>query len=409
LAQGRALPNAESAPQANAMLISPVRQQRGSHVDAKGEMFYRRLLDNQRTALLLLDSDLNISYLNAAAEALLSSSRQRLLSLPLASCFCDSTVVATALHACLQNGHPFTCREVELRDVHIRDHKGHAQLVDYSVTRLEGDTGEGALLIEMQPVDQLLRMSREEGWQQAHLAMRQLVRGVAHELKNPLGGIRGSAQLLLSALPGSEWQEYLDVIIDESDRLCELADRMLGVKRAPAMQAVNVHECLERVRQLVQGEQPELTVLRDYDPSLPEVPADRNQLVQALLNLVRNAMQALQESNVPDGHILLRTRALRQFTISARRHRLVMCIDVEDNGPGVPEALRDALFFPLVTGRAQGMGLGLAIAQDIVSQHHGLIECESRPGHTRFSVLLPMEQIFAEPSLQGSAENDSHA
>lgn len=364
----------------------------------KDDSFHRRLLDNQRTALLLLDATLSICYLNAAAEAMLYSGRQKLLGTRLSVCFQDAESVGAAFAACLAKGHPITSREVELRDA-----GGHVQLVDYSVTRLDDAGMEAALLVEMQPVNQLLRMSREEGWQQAHLATRQLVRGVAHELKNPLGGIRGSAQLLASALPSSEWQEYLDVIIDESDRLCELADRMLGVRRPLAMRAVNIHECLERVRQLIQVEQPQLRIERDYDPSLPELTADRNQLVQALLNLARNAMQALTENQVQNACIGLRTRALRQFTINGKRHRLVLSIEVEDNGPGVPEELREALFFPLVTGRAQGTGLGLAIAQDIISQHHGLIECDSHPGCTRFSLLLPVE-----PAAKKTREDESH-
>ena len=352
----------------------------------KDDSFHRRLLDNQRTAILLLDQRLCIRYLNAAAEALLYAGRQKLLGAPLAVCFLDAGAVGAALADCLKKGHPMTSREVELRDG-----GGHVQLVDYSVSRLDEAGMEAQLLVEIQPVNQLLRLSREEGWQQAHLATRQLVRGVAHELKNPLGGIRGAAQLLSSALPGSEWQEYLDVIIEESDRLSELADRMLGARHQLSLRPVNIHECLERVSQLVKVEQPGLVILRDYDPSLPELTADRNRLVQVLLNLMRNAMQALTENRVEDGHILLRTRALRKFTINGKRHRLVLCIDVEDNGPGVPEALREALFFPLVTGRAKGTGLGLAIAQDIVSQHAGLIECDSHPGHTRFSLLLPVD------------------
>lgn len=349
------------------------------------ESFYRRLLDNQRTSLLVLDNELRIRYLNAAAESLLYASRQQLISTPLGHYFPDAPTVERRLRGCLRDGRPFTCREIELRDA-----GGHIQRVDYSVARLDEIGTQFALLIELQPVDRLRRMSREEGWQQAHVATRQLVRGVAHELKNPLGGIRGAAQLLGDALPSTEWQEYIDVIVNESNRLCELAERLLGVKHAPDLKPVNIHECIERVRQLVQAEQPDLALVRDYDPSLPELSADRNQLVQALLNLVRNAMQSLLENRVDNARIVLRTRALRQFTVNGERYRLVLRVDIEDNGPGVPAALQEALFFPLVTGRAQGTGLGLAIAQDIVRQHDGLIDCDSQPGHTRFSLLLPV-------------------
>lgn len=351
----------------------------------KDDSFCRRLLDSQRTSLVVLDRKLRIRYLNAAGEALLYASAQQLLSARLAYYFPESSTVEKGFHGCLGNGLAFTRREVELRDA-----AGHIQLVDYSVALLDDGGTEFALLVELQPVDRLRRMSREEGWQQAHVATRQLVRGVAHELKNPLGGIKGAAELLADALPSRDWQEYLDVIVNESNRLCELADRLLGVNHAPELRLVNIHECVERVRQLVQAEQPGMTVVRDYDPSLPELLADRNQLVQALLNLVRNAMQSVLENQVEDARIGLRTRALRQFNINGERHRLVLRIDVEDNGPGVPEALQEALFFPLVTGRAQGTGLGLAIAQDIVRQHQGIIDCDSRPGYTCFSVLLPV-------------------
>lgn len=349
--------------------------------------FYQRVLDNQHTALLLLDARLNISYLNAAAEVLLYASRRRLLGRPLTKHFTDRDRIAAALGHCLENGHPFTFREVELRGADDR-----VQRVDFSATRLEYPVTDATLLIEIQPVGQLVRIFREKGRQQAHLATRQLVRGVAHELKNPLGGIRGAAQLLASEFSDGEWQEYLDVIIAESNRLRDLADQMLGMRRPPAIQPVNVHECLERVRQIVQAEYPSVPVERDYDPSLPEVSGDHDQLVQALLNIVRNAMQVLAEERVPDGRIRLRTRARRQITIKAKRRRLALCVEVEDNGPGIPEPLREALFFPMVTGRPRGTGLGLPIAQDIASQHEGQIECDSRPGYTCFSLLLPVRR-----------------
>lgn len=368
------------------------------------EAFCRRLLDNQRTSLLGLDRGLCIRYLNTAAEALFHASHQQLVASRLGHFFPDADTLEAGLEGCLRNGRAFTCREVELRDL-----GGHIQCVDYSVAPLEEGGTDFALLIEMQPVDRLRRMSREEGWQQAHVATRQLVRGVAHELKNPLGGIRGAAQLLANALPSNDWQEYLDVIVNESNRLCELADRLLGVNQMPEFQAVNIHECVERVRQLVQAEQPSMKLLRDYDPSLPELLVDRNQLVQALLNLVRNAMQSLLENKITDACIVLRTRALRQFTIDGERHRLVLRIDVEDNGPGVPASLQEALFFPLVTGRAQGTGLGLAIAQDIVRQHHGMVDCDSQPGHTCFSVLLPLTDGAAGGSDARANGGDRHA
>ncbi len=353
--------------------------------------FYRKLLDSQRSAILLLDDDLRIHYINAAAEALLYIGRHRLIGQPLPHWFRDQQQATDNLTDCLWNDHPVTCREVELRYT-----GGSIQLIDYSVSRLRDDQGQPKLLVEMQPIGQLMQMSREKGQQQAYRTARQLVRGVAHEIKNPLGGIRGSAQLLASELDDDRWREYLDVIIAESDRLSDLADRMSGAKHQTHRDPVNIHVCLERVRQLVQTEQPELLIKRDYDPSLPLLHGDRNQLVQALLNLVRNAMQVLVENHVEKGCILLRTRAQRQITLNAKRHRLALRIEVIDNGPGVPPALQDALFFPLITGRAKGTGLGLPFVQDIAKQHQGMVDCDSRPGRTCFSLYLPIVTATAE-------------
>lgn len=357
--------------------------------------FHKQLLDNQRTALLLLDQHLCIRYLNAAAEDLLQVGRQKLMGTPLAAYFIDAENCAQVFASCRSDGHPITCREMELRDTN-----GHILQVDYSVSHLHDNSGRPALLVEIQPVNQLLRLSREEGWQQAHLATRQLVRGVAHELKNPLGGIRGAAQLLASALPDPQWQEYLDVIIAESDRLSGLANRLLGAKRSLELQDTNIHQCLERVRQLLQAEHPTLAIERDYDPSLPDLQADQDQLLQALLNLTNNAVESMLENHINEPRLRLRTRAMRQFTINGQRHRLALRVDIIDNGPGVPEELREALFFPMVTGRAQGTGLGLAFVQDIASQHQGVVEYDSQPGHTCFSLILPFE-----PDAQQAAHN----
>ena len=352
-------------------------------------VLHKRLLDHLHTAVMMLDGDLRVRYLNPAAEMLLSSSAARVLGQPLPDGFFDDDDTQAVLRKCIEQGHPFTRREARLNVG-----PGQQVAVDYSVGPLHEPGRPAALLIEMQPLDRLLRITREESLMHAHQVTRALVRGVAHEIKNPLGGIRGAAQLLERALPDPELAEYTQVIIDEADRLRSVADRMLGPRRPPALAPVNVHECLEHVRQLLLAECPGGVVLvRDYDVSLPDVAADRGQLIQVLLNLTRNAMQALREAGSVDARIVMRSRALRQFTIGTRRHRLVMRVDIEDNGPGIPQHLRETLFYPMVSGRANGSGLGLSIAQSIINQHQGLIECESEPGCTRFSLLLPMEPL----------------
>jgi|TARA_R110002073_G_scaffold11861_1_gene53340 two-component system nitrogen regulation sensor histidine kinase GlnL len=353
---------------------------------------HQRLLDNLRTAVLLLDGSLVVRYLNPAAEVLLATSASRCVGQALPEYFFADEDVRGALDKCIRKAHPFTRREALL---HVSP--GNEVAVDYSVSQLNDPGQEPTLLVEIQPLDRLLRITREEALIHAQQATRALVRGVAHEIKNPLGGIRGAAQLLERALPDPELAEYTKVIIHEADRLRNLADRMLGPRKLPNYTDENVHESLEHVRQLMLAELHHAVAIdRDYDPSLPEIPADRDQLIQVLLNLVRNAAQALTEQKVEAPRIVLRTRALRQFTIGMHRHRLVARIDIEDNGPGIPEELKETLFYPMVSGRANGSGLGLSIAQAIISQHRGLIECESVPGKTVFSLLLPMEP--ASPS-----------
>ena len=250
------------------------------------------------------------------------------------------------------------------------------------------------LLLEVHPRDRLLRITKEEAQLSKQETSKMLVRGLAHEIKNPLGGIRGAAQLLARELPDEHLKDYTNVIIEEADRLRNLVDRMLGSNKLPALAMTNVHEVLERVCHLVEAEsQGCITLVRDYDPSIPDVLIDREQMIQAVLNIVRNAMQAISSQNeLRLGRISLRTRALRQFTIGHVRHRLVTKVEITDNGPGIPAELQETIFFPMVSGRPDGTGLGLAITQNIISQHQGLIECESHPGHTTFSIFLPLEQ-----------------
>ncbi|GMV44704.1 MAG: hypothetical protein AMXMBFR66_01020 [Pseudomonadota bacterium] len=251
----------------------------------------------------------------------------------------------------------------------------------------------GRLLLEMIELEQQARLEREERAQGLVQANRELLRNLAHEIGNPLGGIRGAAQLLALELPPGELAEYTTVILREADRLQAMVDALLAPqRRAPVLGEVNLHEVCEQVRALVLAEFARgLEVRRDYDASLPEFRGDRELLVQALLNIVRNAAQALAARIAAgDACIVLRTRVARQVTLGRRRHRLALQLQVEDNGPGVPEAIRERIFQPLVSGREGGSGLGLALAQACVQQHGGTVACDSEPGRTRFELLIPL-------------------
>ena len=249
------------------------------------------------------------------------------------------------------------------------------------------------MLVEMWPLEQQARQDREERLREQAQAHKELIRNLAHEIKNPLGGIRGAAQLLEMDLQSPDLVEYTQVIIHEADRLQSLVDRLLAPHRHPHLVGdVNIHEVCERVRSLVLLEYPQgLRVQRDYDTSIPEFRGDREQLIQALLNIVQNAAQALSgRIAAGDAEIVLRTRVARQVTLGRQRYRLALELHVIDNGPGVPAAIADRIFYPLVSGRDGGSGLGLTLAQTFVQQHHGLIECDSQPGRTDFRILIPL-------------------
>lgn len=348
---------------------------------------HRLLLDNLNTATLLLDERLCLEYMNPAAEMLLAVSGQRSHGQFISELFTESPEALGALRQAVEQAHPFTKREATLVTL-----GGQPLTVDYAVTPIV-EHGRNRLLVEVHPRDRLLRITKEEAQQSQLETSRMLVRGLAHEIKNPLGGIRGAAQLLARELPDEALRDYTNVIIEEADRLRNLVDRMLGTNKLPQLHPANIHEVLERVASLVEAEsQGRVPLLRDYDPSIPEVLIDQEQMIQAVLNIARNALQALGDSRQPAPQITLRSRALRQFTIGHQRHRLAVRIEIIDNGPGIPPELQETIFYPMVSGRPDGTGLGLAIAQSIISQHQGLVECESQPGHTVFSISLPLEQ-----------------
>ncbi len=344
----------------------------------------RMILDHLNTAVMLFDKDLRLRYINPAAEMLLEVSSRHLIGQQAAALLhCPDTNVERRLVAALSSRQPFTEREI---NVTVAD--GRTKTVNCTLLPLHHLDADEGVLVELQQVDRQLRITREEQLLSQHQATQALIRGLAHEIKNPLGGLRGAAQLLERELPDPGLREYTRIIIDEADRLQSLMNRMIGPNRMPRRALVNIHDVLEHVRGLILAESPRgPTVRRDYDPSIPDFMADHDRLIQAFLNLARNAAAAAGV----DGQVELRTRVLRQFTIGNRCHRLVALTQIWDDGPGIPESIRDNIFFPMVSGHPGGNGLGLPIAQELINQHGGLIECESRPGDTTFFVYLPLE------------------
>ena len=348
------------------------------------------ILDNLQTAILLVDPDLSVNYLNSSAEALLETSGNQVTGESITVLFTEKETEEATLLEAIKDNNPFTKRETQL----ILPN-GRSITVDCAVTPVFTDDEVSALIMEFQPLDRLLKISRKEGLLSSQQNSQALIRGLAHEIKNPLGGLRGAAQLLAKELPNESLTDYTNIIIEEADRLGNLVDRMLGSHNLMNMQALNIHEVLERVKSLVDAETGgRIALKRDYDPSIPDISGDKERLIQALLNIVRNAMQALLCSNnkaTATPTITLKTRTLRQFTIGTKRHRLVCKIEISDNGPGIAKDIAETLFFPMVSGRADGTGLGLSISQSIITHHHGLIECSSEPGNTVFALVIPLE------------------
>lgn len=350
------------------------------------DSFARTILDHMVTAVIFVDQHLEIRYLNPAAEILLDLSWRRVEGMALTQLIPQSSISAEAINRALEYGQSFTQRDSDLT---LTDGRVIAAELDVSPTGSEG--GDLGILIEIRRLDQHRRMNQENHLISQSKTAREMVRSLAHEIKNPLGGLRGAAQLLEHELPAS-LKEYTQIIIGEADRLTKVVDRMLGPNSRPNNRIINIHMVLERVKQLVLMEFADAVVIeRDYDPSIPELWADPELLIQAILNVVRNACQILSTES-KQGVVLLRSRTLRQAIIGGRRYRLALRIDVVDNGPGIAPDLRDSIFYPMVTGRDGGSGLGLSIAQALINQHRGIIDCESEPGHTQFSFHLPITQ-----------------
>src|SRR5271154_44583 len=344
------------------------------------------LLDALSTGIIMLDAQLCAIYANVAAQDLLAFSLNQARGRPFGDFLSDSNGLIGLLRRALDTGEGIADRELTVRPLGApRD----TRTLDVTITPLAGQITGTHLLLELADTTQRLRISRENDLLARLDGSRLMIRQLAHEIKNPLGGLRGAAQLLDRELHNGALKEYTTVIINEADRLRALVDSMLGPSRPPQKSLVNIHELCEHVFHLLRSEAaPGIVIERDYDPSLPNAEFDRNEIIQALLNVARNALQAVVS---PAGRVVLRTRVLTNFNIGTVRHRLLANVQVEDNGHGVPPELQRSVFYPLVTSRPTGTGLGLAVAQDLVTRHRGIVEFESCPGHTVFSLLLPLE------------------
>jgi two-component system nitrogen regulation sensor histidine kinase GlnL len=343
-------------------------------------------LDLLATAVVALGADYTVRYANQAAEDLLGTGARSLIGQAFPALFSDQPAMERMLGEALAVHWSYRAQTAQYE----RPGKEPTPL-SCVVTPI--DVPGTPLLVEMRQIQEQLRLEREERLLDQQETTRELLRNLAHEIKNPLGGLRGSAQLLERELERGDLKEYTQVIIKEADRLQVLLDRLLTPRRAVQLGQVNIHEVLERVRSLVQAEFPSgITVLRNYDPSVPDLVGDIEQLIQAVLNVVRNAAQALLSgaNGARGGSIVLRTRTSRQVTIARRRHKLALELQVTDDGPGVPEDIRDRVFNPLVSGREGGSGIGLALVQTYVQNHGGVVEFDSRPGRTVFTLLLPL-------------------
>lgn len=337
-------------------------------------------LEHLSTAIVLLDGSFRVTYANPAAENLFEVSLNNIAGLPLEQSFgAAASLIAAAEQAFIGN------TSITEHELNLASAGNIAFSVSCTMTPVE--IGDVRLIMEFHQIDKQLKIAREERMLLQQQANRELVRNLAHEIKNPLGGLRGAAQLLELELPKPELREYTQVIIKEADRLQSLMDSLLTPHRLPKYRQVNIHEVLERVRSLLLAEHPQgITIRRDYDTSLPDISGDQEQLIQVVLNIARNAAQAMGG----EGEIILRTRVARQVTLARKRHRLAIMVQIIDNGPGIPESIREKIFYPLVSGREGGSGLGLTLAQTFVAQHHGSIECDSQPGRTCFTILLPV-------------------
>ena len=364
------------------MNFRPVKDQQSSTGDDSAAMS-DNILDNLSTAILSLDHELRLKYINQAAEGLLEISAKQSIGQKLSDLIPQTKPLQTVLYDALQSGQPYTQRKTQILLA-----SGTTITADISISPIAEEEWP-RLIVEFSPQDRYLRIDRDSALQEYQQATRLMIRGLAHEIKNPLGGIRGAAQLLQQELGTSEFTEYTHIIIEETDRLTLLLDRLLGPRSIPNPIPTNIHEILERIRTLIELEaDSNLSFQRDYDPSIPEIKADPEMIMQAILNITRNALQSVAKVAKPTIQFVTRTE--RQFTIASVRHRNALRIDIVDNGQGIDESLKDHLFLPMISGRPEGTGLGLSMAHSIIYQHRGTITFDSEPGCTRFTVIIPI-------------------
>lgn len=344
------------------------------------------IIDNLHTAVIVLNNNLQIVCMNPAAEMLFHISNKRAKKKKINELVIKEHEFTDRLERSLVSNHPYNVYDDQL---HI--HNKQILEIDYSVSPVQY-TGLGiCLLLEFTRLKPLHKLSHEESILSQYEASKSLLRGLAHEIKNPLGGIRGAAQLLERELHDDTNKQFTQIIIAETDRLKNLLDRMVGPKDLPTKSNINIHKVLEHVRQLVAAEHDRIQIAADYDPSIPELYADESMMVQIILNITRNAVTAITSTMEKQGKIIFKTRTQRNCSIGTKTYQLVARIDIEDNGGGVSQDIQEKIFMPMITGHAEGTGLGLSIAQSLAQQHDGIIEFTSGPNKTVFSILIPIK------------------
>jgi two-component system nitrogen regulation sensor histidine kinase GlnL len=349
---------------------------------------YELLLNSLKTALILVNDEFEVSFANEAALNLLETGLNQISERPLSDFLVDDSVNQQQIIKALENQDDY--RET---DVVMCFRDGRCTTVDINANIITVN-GHIMALLEINPIDKQRKISQESQQYAQQVAARELVRGLAHEVKNPLGGIRGAAQLLEKKLSGADDREFTQMIIDQTDRLSNLVDRLLGPNSLPHKRQFNLHQVLDKVQSVIINDLAfSIELHRDYDPSIPELFADPDMLQQAILNITRNASQALQAQDKTKDHrprITFRTRIERQCVIKGVRHQLSAKISVIDNGPGIPKNLKDTLFYPMVSSKLHGSGLGLSIAQTLIDHHNGKIDVQSFQGFTEFNLYIPI-------------------